>query len=328
MAGPYVEKRSKHALRIDRALKAKVRHSKFNDDYKKDPANSDVEGYDTPAEKRPPTKARVYLESNKGEYLPSVAEKRKLIAILKKKLREDQQIKDVLRTTRVVKTKKQLSAWKKNPRDGDIRGIDTAPDLIDEQRFKFIKKVTGNPEVEFINRKNKSLAGDVRFGPQTRRGKYAPDINFPGYIRVFTKDKAKKSIYRTSFHELGHVFDRNVKGPLVNKGVRTRGTGNFSFNAVGDDYKKSKAKRKAVFDVTSKYINPFKLKNASYSYVSYRGSSEELFADWFSGFVQKRNVVKKRSKGFYKDFTKEFKPFARELKKTEKRAAKKYISII
>lgn len=331
----YVETRTKHALAVDRGIQAKTVHKSFNDDYAGSPADSDVTNYDT--------KGTVVLEKpkpkpkSKTEYVPEGSEKAALVKRFHK-LPPVQQHKDLLTTRNVIKDKADVVKWHENPRAYDVRGVDTQPKELMEERLKVAHKAGGSPAFSVGNYRWKRRRGVFRHFTDRSAGK--------GHVKVDAVTKKEGTFFRTVAHEFGHAFDRNVIGSQ--KGNERLTTGNVNFHwlkapkMIGTEFDDGQSFGKVnnkliqihdigqknarkVIDVTEKKISPYNISHAPFSYMRYRRSNEELFADWFSGLVVDKGVVKRKSRGFYNMFKKSHKPLIRELKASDKRVTKKYM---
>lgn len=339
--------RSKRALAIDRAKNAKVRYKNFNSAYAESPNRSDVEDYDTirkkgdiPPPEPEPTEEPIKKPEKQEEYVPKGEEKSKLANIFFNKLNIVEQRKDLLTTRNVVRNKKQLERWKKNPKDGDVRGIDTEPKELYDEKIKLVTAYVGNPQIRMKNFGLKTVAGDVAFGKRTRRG-YIPDSEFAGDVRVDTSRGIKQTKI-TLAHELGHVYDRNVIGKRkrdesykVDKKLGTLGTyprtaGYVDFMSISSRDKKNSAEafNQVKFFANDKANPVSDYRKTQYSYMKYRNSNPELFANWFSGFINNRAGARKYSKKYYNYFRKTEKDFFGKIKKTENKVVDKQLSTL
>jgi len=321
----YVETRSKLALAIDRSKNAKTRYDSFNSKYKESPNTSDVEDYDTKGKfVEPPktTKTETKVEKSNTEYEPTPAERKKLLPFFHK-MQPIEQHKDLLKTHNVIKNKEDIEKWKKNPKQFDIRGIDTQPKELIEERLKVAHSYAKEPTTI------KKGYGWIR-----REGDYqaSRDLTNPGRIRIDTKGK---NVDFTHAHELGHAIDRNIFG--IPKGKYTTGnisfvgakkinkdTKNWNFATEKNDAMKIKNINQ-VEKVTREVISPYKATYDNYAFHRYRTSREELFANWFGGYITKPNVVRGQSRGYYNVFKKENKNFVKNIKISDLNVTKKYM---
>lgn len=328
------EKRTKHALIIDRSKNARVRYSNFNDEYKSAPNRSDVVDYDTKGKsERPPQEARIQEKPNvsQGEYIPTPSEKARLTPYFHK-LSPIEQHKDLLTTRNVARNKETVSKWKQNPKAHDIRGIDTQPEELIKARLEVVRRHSRNPEVIIKNFNWRSREGVYSYSRFNQEG--------AGLIRL---KRNVKNLDRNYAHELGHAYDRNVLSGMIGytKGVGNMGYKDFlkkpkllndenlSFGKINNklleitDY--NKRAREKIVSVTENKINPYNRAHAPMSYIMYRRSSQELFADWFSGLITDKPVIKRESKQFYNMFKKSNKPLFSDLRKSDYAVTKKYI---
>lgn len=335
----YHEYRTKHALAIDRALNAKTKYKNFNSKYKNQPNRSDVENYDTASTTRPqePTATGTTIKpttgtttkpetpknepKTTGEYIPTTEEKTELLKTFHK-LPPIQQHKDLLTTKNVIHSKKDISKWENNPKMYDIRGIDTQPPELIKERIKIALKHAHNPTVQIKKFRHKSAG---RYHNATVGG------NRAGLIEINLS--RVRNMNRTYAHEIGHAYDRNVIG-----GFTQSGNVNFSIiknakkpilsNSKFDIYKQMRSNTQKVIDVTQKKTNPYDYKSAQLyakSYMRYRNSKQELFANWFTGLINQKNIVKKDTRNFYNVFKKSNKPLFSDLRKSDKSVTAKYM---
>jgi len=329
-------KRTAHSLAVDRGINAKVRYNKFGVAYAQSPNRSDLEGFDTKGDIRPIPRPKPVEEPKivaTKEFLPDSKEKKELTRIFLKKLTTVEQHKDLLKTTNVVTTKKQLSLWKENPKNGDVRGIDTRAKGVHTNRINLTHKRVGSPEITMKPFGWNSLRGDIAFGKRVGNTRYIPNQNYVGDIRVDTKNRSKDSINRTLAHELGHAYDRNITGKTkigqLNLFPRTAGFEQFDdgIDKVPFGIKRNifLQRKNQVKKVTGTKINPYDPKLVSSKHITYRNSNEELFADWFSGLITNKSKVKRVSSSQYRQFRKSNKSFIKELKESDKATTNKFI---
>lgn len=322
----YIEKRSKRAIAIDRALQARRIHKSFNQPYKQAPNRSDVQDYDTrmrvPPEPTGKPKPEPPHRNSLEEYKPSPAETVKLRKIFHKQTLL-QQHHDLLVTRNVARNKADIEKWKKKPTSGDIRGIDTQPEPLIPKRLDFTTKFVGNPEVIMRKFGWKAQRGDYAGGTRVSGGRYRPDKESAGSIRVDTRH-GQKIAQQTLAHELGHAFDRNIAG-VKRFGERPIGVGHIKtgsrFSGVDLDEEKYNEVSKAT-----EIHSPFSKKNASISYSFYRNKQEERFANWFSAMITNRTIVKKHSPNFYKQFKQDYPDFSKGLFESDAKITKQFMS--
>jgi hypothetical protein len=303
----YIETRSTHALIIDRAKRARQIHKDFVSPYKQAPNQSDVENYDD--YKLPPKKAQLPKKAEKEKYEPTEVEKRIAYDILLKQPVVTT-MKDLQRTKNVVNKKQGFDTWKKNPKYYDLHGVDTQPEELISERINTVQRITQVP-VKFSNRQTMYRKGSYRYQPLNKTDK--------GKITINNKGESLKSVQRITSHELGHAYDRNILGKTKER--RTLNTGNFSF------FNPKAPKQHLKMKEAVKKISPWK-EGRNYSYDKYRNSTEELFADWFSGLITKKHIVKKTSKQAYNTFKKQNKDLFKELKKSDKKVIDSFLKKI
>lgn len=359
----YIEQRSKRALAIDRSKNAKTRYSDFNSEYTSSPNTSDVEDYDTKRSKtttlpennpapdpkpfplpKPVTTTRekpsILTETN-TEYTPTGTEKKSLLTIFHKLNREEQH-KDLLTTRNVIKSKSDVHKWKENPKYYDIRGVDTQPEELIPARLEIARVFAGNIPMYESSKENPIK------GRKTNLAYFQYTLNRQDLGKIIYSSKRIKNTNKEYFtknrilaHEIGHAYDRNYIGTKL----RT-GNVSFGYDVFRNTPKSIEAKnlgfggtnnlmieigRKSYNEVwkpveeTTRKLSPYPKEKAPSHYINYRTSREELFADWFSGFITDKPQVKKSSSRFYNMFKKQNKDFFREIRKSDYSITKKYI---
>ena len=338
----YVEKRSAHALAVDRGMTAKTVYERYDDLYRSAPNQSDVRGYDTKQGNTgymPAPAAITPKVVSKTEYVPTQSEREKLLPYFHK-LNPIEQHKDLLVTKNVVRTKEDVEKWKQNPKYYDVRGIDTQPKELIAERLKVALTFAGNPTVKIQKYRWKSQLGEYSY--HVRKSEV-------GSIRIDKRVESTGRFNQAFAHEIGHAYDRNTLGKLpkyANKDLTNPvyRTGNTNFGALIQadvpnrerDYGITQnslpmRNRSQVMLVTQKRINPYNPKlgmgNTGYpsKFSKYRNKTEELFADWFSGLITQKNMVKRQSRGFYNIFRKANKPLVRALRKSDAKVTQKYL---
>lgn len=335
----YVEKRSKHALAVDRGIQAKQIHKSYTNNYKRSPNNSDVEDYDTkgktipPPEDKKPTPPPQKPKEKKpiGDYIPTESERKVLLKEFTKNGNPIQLHKDLLTTKNVIKDKKDVSKWKKNPNQYDIRGVDTRAKGLIGNRIETARKYAG-VDVYVPKKINKNIFGGnvttntipsrkdmvnvslIRRGllkgrmPKSSMGVFTSSRMYDDrIIKISSKVVGRTDSYtpqRVLAHEIGHAID--------SKKHQTLDFGN------PNKYHNIKIREK-ISTVLSKKITPYDREKYVFSkYGRYRESRDEQFADWFSGLITDKSVVKKDSKQFYNIFKSGNKPLFSALKKSDK----------
>ena len=341
----FTETRSARAIAIDRSRTAKQVYGSFNQKYASSPNRSDVEGYDTRGTKGgyvpPPEKKEE--EKTTGEYVPTAQEKAELLPYFYQ-LNPMEQHKDLLVTKNVIKKKSDVDKWKKNPKYYDVRSIDTQPEELVSERLRVVRTFSGNPNV-IVKRFNWSRRlGDYRYISQI--------TTKPGEIRVQQTTKKDNTFNKVLSHELGHAYDRNIISVMTSETHRlSRRAGNLDFGNIktpkflqnAPSYSENRMSfgkanrlmlkisdmreknRRKVIDVTEKRISPYNTKTAPDRFRRYRLSKEELFADWFSGYVTNKNLVKKQTRGFYNIFRKANKTLVKAIRQSDYSITSKYI---
>ena len=330
----YVETRSKHALAVDRGKQAKVRYKKFGDKYIADPSSSDVEGYDTRVIPPPPEsekKEKPKKAVMKGEdYIPSPEERKKLIQHLKKNRTKEDVKKDLLITHRVIKRKEDVKLWKQNPAYYDIRGVDTQPKKLITNRIETARKFVGvdvfapttllkqinTGGISIMRHPTKSEKSSFSMTQQALHRQMPKDslgvfkrvgsenlIQLSGKLKDSNKDYGWK---RVLAHEIGHALDFKTKTPKMGYAIT-----NNNFHSA-----RNPRIERQISKVISRRVAPYQEgKNPRYD--QYRESRREQYADWFSGFITQKNVVKSKSRGYYNIFKKQNKGLIKQLKKSD-----------
>ena len=330
--------RSSHALLIDRSLQAKKQYNDFNSEYKKAENRSDVEDWDDAhsikrknvkplyPENRP---SSTHIEVPKKEvrsseiYKPNANERESLIQIFHK-MNPIDQFKDLQTTRNVVHTEKQLKAWKENPKNGDVDGIDTRPVGYEQHRVKSTQDLLGKIPVWEYNKENR-----IKYNQEVWNQDHPGKFNKVGGALAFFAPYGKGYIFykkqhlkRANFnnllaHELGHYFDFHQSGKVQGKlGINPKAirigfpgqlssehtaklresTRKFNFyneplsiaNRIKEVYDLKKGKEYEHFK-----LNSFKiLSRASFEYMR---SDKEQFANWFSVYLMNPEKAKKSS---------------------------------
>ena len=341
MTYDYKEKRTKHALAVDRGKNAKARYSTFNEKYGNKPNRSDVFEYDTRPRKEgpgpdPQPKTPEQPKDN-TDYQPTDAKRVQLMTRFHA-LPPMQQHKDLLTTRNVLKSHHDVDKWVKNPRQYDIRGIDTQPPELVEGRISVAHKLIGSPVIKYGN-----------WGWTSRRGQYDPRFpaSHPGEIKM-RKGLAPDDDRFVRAHEIGHGYDRNIINKVthftIHKGVymEMKGAGAVDFgnmrglNLINLSFGQENASRLKIDKAqrvnkskvrlaTENKINPYKKAFAPRRFITYRNSKPELFANWFGGMITGKGTVKKETRGFYNIFKKANKPLMKGLRKSDRQVTSKYI---
>jgi hypothetical protein len=333
MGYEYKEKRSKHALAVDRALQAKKKHGKFNEEYGNSPNRSDVDEYDTkgkyipapkpkgtPKPKEPPRPAETYKPTN--------SERNKLLRIFHSQGIMAQH-KDLLTTRNVARTKKDVERWKKNPKHGDIESIDTQPKELIPARIKYTQDYVGIIPRAPVRTYKQAIKLGV---PRDKLGRNSlGEFQHPRYVPAedvtqkdtqilvrssLLKDPSSPQTQRVVAHELGHAMDFFKIG-------KSKGLSKYDFGHSGEKYNNLYSAIQ-IERVTRGKINPYPRDLVPSSFVRYRNRQRELFANWFSGLITRKETVKKDSPIFYKKFKKENKGFISGLRKSDFAITSKY----
>lgn len=340
----YTETRCAHALKIDMAITAKKVYDSFSQEYIYSPNSSDVEGYGTRGNKGvyvPPPELKE-KEKATGEYVPTEHEKAELLPYFYQ-LNPIEQHKDLLVTKNIIKRKSEVGKWKNNPKYYDIRNIDTQPEELVEERINIVKEYVGSIPITPESKINKIKSRTALAGYAYQR------INPKDLGKIIIRPKKIKnsgvvfSHNKVIAHELGHAYDRNVFGKgsglvgninigydvwnKIPKNIEKRNLGFGKTNNLMVDLGRKSYKEvwKPVEELTRKKLFPYNLSTAPRNFHKYRQQKEELFANWFSGFVTQKNVVKKKSSHFYNIFKKQNKPLFRDLRKSDFNVTRKYI---
>jgi len=347
----YTEMRSKHALRIDRALNARARFSTFTKQYASAPNRNDVEDYDTrkgtiippptpkpsPEPRERPKEPQKVGEVAKDEYVPSSKEKGALLPYFHK-LSPIEQHKDLLTTKNVIRKKEDVHKWKENPKYYDIRDIDTQPKELIQGRLDVVQRAAGNIQIVPESAMNK-----IRRSPRALGAfMWNPwDSSDKGKIVYRPKRIAKAdpqfSMNKVFAHELGHAYDKNAAGDIarmtgnINLGyeipssIKNLGFGkmnNIMLDLHGKSYERV---YKPVEKVTREKIFPYKLGLVPRGHHEYRTRKEELFANWFTGFITEKPLVKRESRQFYNIFKKKHKGLFKAIRQSDIMVTSKYM---
>jgi len=325
-------KRSAHALMIDRSLHAKKVYPDFNDNYAKSQNRSDVEDWDVKGQSRevpkmPTPKAEPKREPQEhkkevSEYIPTPSEKKSLLVYFHR-MKPIDQFKDLKTTRNVVTRKEQVEAWKKNPKAYDVRDIDTQPKGYVENRVERVRSWLNVPVLKY-NKENRTRYSKEMFGydipANFRPGKNTMAFQVPagkGYI-YYRSNHEKRDFNSIISHELGHQFNYTKGDTPFSKGMNVRmgfdnskmpkldmntkiiggmRVFNSRFGSVpyGRDLEKSFGLKKGEGFTKYKSI-------ATTKDMLYRMKDEEQFSEWFSALVTKGNAVKKETRQFYNVF--------------------------
>lgn len=306
----YIEKRSAHALRIDRAKKAREVHKDFNSEYSQAPNQSDVVHYDDVGVRIPPNAPKPQETEQNKHYEPTDEEIRKAHRIL---LKQDPITiyKDLTTTRNVVTKKNGFNTWKKNPKFYDLHGVDTQLNDLIDNRIDTIQKIVQTP-IKYTNRSHRRYMGVF---------KHRLTASDRGEITIYNKnipttDKKQQVLA----HELGHAYDNNILS-RKNKSLFVNMVGNVDF--LNPKYPKNRQK---VLGVVKK-VN-FWDEGVSSSFDRYRRSSSEMFADWFSAVITNKNYAKKHSKQAYSNFKHQNKDLFSALKESDTDTIKRYLAKI
>jgi len=340
----YTETRSARAIAIDRSRTARQVYSDFNQEYVGSPNRSDVDGYDTRGNKGvyvPPPKQKEE-EKAVGEYVPTEQEKAELLPYFYQ-LNPMEQHKDLLVTKNVIKRKSDVNKWKENPKYYDVRSIDTQPEELVEERLNIVKEYAGNIPIIPESRINKIKSRTALAGYAYQR------VNPRDFGKIIIRPKKIKnsgavfSHKKVIAHELGHAYGRNVFGKgsgivgninigydVWNKIPRSIGKKNLGFGKTNNlmvelGRKSYKEVWKPVEEITRKRLFPYDSSTAPRNFHQYRQQKEELFANWFSGFITQKNVVKRKSSSFYNIFKNQNKALFKNLRKSDYNVTRKYM---
>ena len=281
----YIERRTRHAIAVDRGIQAKTVYSGFAQGYKQAPNASDVEGYDTRYRPEPGTPMPKPKAKREKDYEPTTGEMKRLKAIFHKQSLPDQYV-DLQHSRNVAKSKREVKEWKKNPAKADVQGVDTRPKSLMESRYKAVKKHLPGVDIQF------------KGTPRNAWGafQYHPTLpNKPGTIHIKKKLMGTEKFDEVLSHELGHAYDRNVIGkrkPILGGRLGT------------DNVNLTDKQRDELFEVNTKLINPYDANSSNWKYRVYRDRPEEQFANWFSGMITQPKKTKDMSADFFKGFGK------------------------
>lgn len=308
--GSYNEKRTLHALQVDRGKQAQTVYNNFNQEYKNKPNSTDVEEYDTVYIPEPKGKT-----TEEGYYKPTPNEKKILIKRFKA-LPKQEQYKDLLTTYGVIRKKEEVKEWVNNPRGKDIDGIDTSPEELEKSRIEVFKKHIPNLNIDqptmYIQRPRFKLG---------TLGVFARSAFFPDKYGIFLKPKLSKERRITTLtHELGHAFDYTImRQPIKQKlgNLRVNYEKNFGYK-TNELFKKNPEFYEEADKIGEKF-EPYKNVN-NYSYKRYRQGNQEVFANFMGYLTALPTKIGNESKGFRKFLKKEHKPFFKDLYRAERKA--------
>ena len=345
----YNDRRSKHAIAVDKGINAKQRHGDFNKDYKNAPNRSDVQDYDHYIVKKK-GKKRKYVKigrkeprpaegEREGEYLPTAAEKEALVKRFHKEPAQAQ-YEDLLRTKDVAHTKADVKEWKKNPQGSDIRTVDTRPRGYHKARVDVGYKAIGSPvtvKVSRVRGGNNPLGGFFNY-----EGEHIDKETFHTYRSIghrkttveakdvprgwieLKKNRTEKETTKTFAHEIGHGYDRNVVGRRENyvKNPYDKGTGNVKFYGKEKEqmFKMSLKQRPIQEHGSSKHLTEKEAMIMSPSHVRYRKLDKEIFADYVGGvLLYPKRTAKNAAPSYHKKFKKENPKLFKGLKGVDKK---------
>ena len=355
-----LDTRSKRAIAIDRAKKAKTVYKNFNKEYVKAPNQADVEGYDTPRTKvkqKPKTtkttkqveKKETKVKSKKELKLP----RREVLMRYFNKMDLITRFKDLTETRKLVKTQKEFEIWKKNPYAYDIEGVDTAPKEVYLKKIKVLQEKAGIDELKKTSQYKSRVSSNLQ-------GFYEP-LEHQVYIRPRLLQKFNKGVlpenptivdknpFGVVAHELGHAYHYNViEGKKTKKerftfAHRTHKQNVAAYSKIAllktpkthipfeteFKIKKHSAKQFArlseqAMGITKEYKKnvPARAFNSVYRYIQYTHESKETMANFMATMVINRKKAKKEASIFYKLFRKAHKQDFKAFKKAEFEAVK------
>lgn len=329
MPEPYIERRSKRALAIDRAIQAKKVYHDYTRPYRSAPNRSDVQDYDT-ALKRPtgapapplerPTGAPAgYYKLNRAEKIRARRRFHELPLI--------QQHKDLLHTRNVIKSKRALENWHKNPRQSDIWGIDTRPVGLEEARVRVAHKHAKRPPIHYFNLGDINWGGYFNFNPKTFDTRVEKTVPATGLIVINPKTDKRAQLV-TKAHEIGHALEFNLLGGIGRNLTGYRFTALKSPKIKGESDKWSFLRQRG--QKLESQLNRYAEKYTGFSASNYSNPlfhSPERFARWFSGYATMHPQAKRMGRGFYNVFRKspQFKPLVKEMRLTDYRFTSKFM---
>ena len=278
-------------------------------------------------------------KETKQEYAPSRTERFEAMTIFATRP-VFEQLKDIETTHNVVTNKKQYEQWKKNPKASDVRGIDTRPEELSINRINVVAQMTKVPMLSRKEAKNKGYRIRMNtgtIGMYMRQGTaLKPASEDIGIVIVNPKKTHGQpddvwGMSRILAHEYGHAYHSQImkdKHPFsgfnydkfVAKNPKKEiGFGRMNYDRVAGKVEKVVFKKISPFDVAKARLH------GNTRYIRYRQENSELFADWFSGLITKKNIVKKHSRTQYNIFKNQNKELFKAFRQADQKTLQKLI---
>lgn len=319
MKTDYAERRTTHALRVDRAINARKHWDSFVPPYRAAPNRSDVVGYDN----RPVRGGAEELRGKEGAdegYVPYSVERRRLVRYFHGSMSRVEQHKDLLVTKNVIKRKADLDKWRKEPKWYDVVGVDTRPREVVEGRLRALREAAGNPDFRYgVKRRGALGVFSVPMLRSMRPG-------YSGAVTVVPSVRGSRLFGQVVGHEFGHAYDYNVVTPgmaklgIVPGGTNYAGEGSRgkipSFKPLQGTRYRLRMEKAWVGAVRARdVVQPF----------DKRMAKEEVLAGWIGGLVSNKMRVKGEGRQFYNVFRKGNKGLMRALRESDRRATAPFI---
>ncbi len=348
------ETRSKHAVVVDKAIKARNRTNNL-ELWKRHRSTMDYTGYDHPEIRKEP--APKYPEKEKTKVIPeTIPDEQKLQPLTSKqkelarelflKQTKDKQIKDIQKRQNVITTQKQFSQYIHNPYGNDIEGIDTPSEDTEMERTRALSEISETPVVYNAFRGN-TVGGFFINNMRLNNTQITPALKRQGsksFVRsAWSVGERKPAVYMPTnfkfndkkndlFHELGHAFENKAYGRTgeFNLGSRNQVKINKS------PFKNRDANKLTLFQYNAQPLHSTfgKVKNkddlikqkheiitrfsGGLNHLSYRAKNEEKFANFFQGVIT--NPQKAKKVGYHYNVLKKT-PMFKEYKRKNKELA-------
>lgn len=344
------DNRSKHAIIIDKSLRAKNRTSDY-ETWTQHRATMDYTGYDHPTVLKSPAKPTPKHREEKPVKTeePLTVEQKKEARTIFLSQSHDKQVKDVQKRQNVITKKYQFYQYKANPYGTDIEGIDTPDEETEKERANVLSKMTDAP-ILYNSFRGGRVGGFFIDKVRVTQEQIKPEYKKIGHKNMLNKiyfnSERKPAIYLPAgfdfqtkkndlYHELGHAFEKKVygytgkfgndilqqnKSPFKNRDSNKFTILNLNSNTLLPNQKHIKTKK----DATDLYTTFLSGKWANkYNYLGYRRRREEIFANSFQGFITNPRMAKKTGYA-YNVITKT--PLFKEYKQNNKKLALNQIS--
>jgi hypothetical protein len=245
----------------------------------------DLEGYDT----RYTTQQA--QEMIKKERLTKQQRKKYFEAQRINRERPYDELKEDLRTTENVISIDEVDKWKANPNHYDIKKIDTQPVGLISKKANYVRQQYTNSPRPISKDMPLNKGGSFHKGTQE--------------IKLNKRyQKARPHEYNMAYaHETGHAFDWK----------------NTNFKQVFNMNERKELKNIAFA------VNPVDIKAVSPTFAKYRLSKVELYADFFSGYVEHPKRTQEKTPLLSSKINKSFPTLTKELINLENSFLDKHI---